>query len=118
MPGDGTGPEVVFEGIKVLKAVSEKVNFTYETVQFDFGGEHYKKTGETLPDSALDDLKKYDAIYEDYKNEITSKFSDFVDSIIDKEFSEKYNEVYNDNVDMAEEIKRLEAEIKKLGGKP
>ncbi len=63
MPGDGTGPEVVFEGIKVLKAVSEKVNFTYETVQFDFGGEHYKKTGETLPDSALDDLKSFDAIY-------------------------------------------------------
>ena len=63
MPGDGTGPEVVFEGLKVLKAVSEKVNFTYETVQFDFGGEHYKKTGETLPDSALDDLKSHDAIY-------------------------------------------------------
>jgi 3-isopropylmalate dehydrogenase len=63
MPGDGTGPEVVFEGLKVLKAVSEKVNFTYETVQFDFGGEHYKKTGETLPDSALDDLKSNDAIY-------------------------------------------------------
>ena len=63
MPGDCTGPEVVFEGLKVLKAVSEKVNFTYETVQFDFGGEHYKKTGETLPDSALDDLKNHDAIY-------------------------------------------------------
>lgn len=63
MPGDGTGPEVVNEGLKVLKAVSEKVNFKYETVQFDFGGEHYKKTGETLPDSALEDLKKTDAIY-------------------------------------------------------
>ena len=63
MPGDGTGPEVVNEGLKVLKAVSEKVNFTYETVQFAFGGEHYKQTGETLPDSALDDLKKTDAIY-------------------------------------------------------
>jgi 3-isopropylmalate dehydrogenase len=63
MPGDGTGPEVVDEGLKVLKAVSDKVNFTYETVQFNFGGEHYKKTGETLPDSALEDLKKTDAIY-------------------------------------------------------
>ncbi len=63
MPGDGTGPEVVNEGLKVLKAVSEKVNFKYETVQFDFGGEHYKKTGETLPDSALEDLKNTDAIY-------------------------------------------------------
>ena len=63
MPGDGTGPEVVNEGLKVLKAVSDKVNFAYETVQFNFGGEHYKKTGETLPDSALEDLKKTDAIY-------------------------------------------------------
>jgi 3-isopropylmalate dehydrogenase len=63
MPGDGTGPEVVHEGLKVLKAVSEKCDFTYETIHYDFGGEHYKKTGETLPDSALNELKKADAIY-------------------------------------------------------
>jgi 3-isopropylmalate dehydrogenase len=63
MPGDGTGPEVVREGLKVLKAVSEKCDFTYELIHYDFGGEHYKKTGETLPDSALNELKKADAIY-------------------------------------------------------
>lgn len=45
MPGDGTGPEVIHEGLKVLKAVSEKANFTYETVQFDFGGSTTKKPG-------------------------------------------------------------------------
>ena len=63
MPGDGTGPEVVHEGLKVLKAVSEKCDFTYETIHYDFGGERYKKTGETLPDSALNEFKKADAIY-------------------------------------------------------
>ena len=63
MPGDGTGPEVIREGLKVLEAVAEKVGFKYETVMFDFGGERYKKTGEVLPDSALEELKKFNAIY-------------------------------------------------------
>jgi 3-isopropylmalate dehydrogenase len=63
IPGDGTGPEVVREGLKGLKAVSEKFDFRYELINYDFGGEHYMKTGETLPDSALNELKKADAIY-------------------------------------------------------
>jgi len=63
MPGDGTGPEVVQEGLKVLEAVAEKVGFKYETTNYDFGGERYKKTGETLPDSAIDELRAFDAIY-------------------------------------------------------
>jgi 3-isopropylmalate dehydrogenase len=63
IPGDGTGPEVVREGLKVLKAVSEKADFKYETVMFDFGGERYKKTGEVLPDSALEDFRKFNAIF-------------------------------------------------------
>jgi len=63
IPGDGTGPEVVREGLKVLEAVSDKAGFKYETTMFDFGGERYMKTGEVLPDSALEDLKKFDAIY-------------------------------------------------------
>lgn len=63
MPGDGTGPEVVQEGLKVLEAVSEKCGFSYETETFDFGGERYMKTGETLPDSAVEDLRKKDAIF-------------------------------------------------------
>ncbi|MFC2091424.1 3-isopropylmalate dehydrogenase [Elusimicrobiota bacterium] len=63
MPGDGTGPEVVAEGVKVLKAVGAKYGLKYEFNEFDFGGERYKKTGETLPDSAIEDLKQHDAIY-------------------------------------------------------
>ena len=63
IPGDGTGPEVVHEGLKVLKAVSDRCDFSYETVHYDLGGDRYKKTGETLPDSALHELKKADAIY-------------------------------------------------------
>ena len=63
IPGDGTGPEVVREGLKVLEAVSEKCSFKYETIMYDFGGERYKKTGEVLPDSAIEELKKVDVIY-------------------------------------------------------
>ncbi len=63
MPGDGTGPEVVAEGIKVLKAAGKKFDIKYEFNEYDFGGERYKKTGETLPESAIEELKQYDAIY-------------------------------------------------------
>ena len=63
IPGDGTGPEVVNEGLKVLDAVSRKANFKYEIKIFNYGGEHYRKTGEVLPDSALEEFKKFDAIY-------------------------------------------------------
>ncbi|MFH0924148.1 MAG: 3-isopropylmalate dehydrogenase [bacterium] len=63
IPGDGTGPEVVNEGLKVLNAASKKFNFKYETTNFNFGGEHYKKTSETLPDSAIDELRKFDSIF-------------------------------------------------------
>ncbi|MCS7231535.1 MAG: 3-isopropylmalate dehydrogenase [Elusimicrobiota bacterium] len=63
IPGDGTGPEVIQEGIKVLNAAAQKYNVKLEFVKFDFGGERYLKTGETLPDSAIEDLKKFDAIY-------------------------------------------------------
>ena len=63
IPGDGTGPEVVAEGLKALKAVSEKVGFAYETTMYDIGGERYKRTGETLPESVLEEFKGFDAIY-------------------------------------------------------
>jgi len=63
IPGDGTGPEVVREGLKVLRAVSERAGFEYETEIYDFGGERYKRTGETLPDSALEELRTFNAIY-------------------------------------------------------
>ncbi len=63
LPGDGTGPEVVDEGLKVLNAVAQKTGIKYETQRYDFGGERYKKTGEILPDSAVEELRKFDAIY-------------------------------------------------------
>ncbi len=63
IPGDGTGPEVVNEGLKVLEAISEKCGFKYESVSYDFGGERYLKTGEILPDSAVEELKTFDSIY-------------------------------------------------------
>ncbi len=61
--GDGTGPEVAAEGLKVLAAVAKLEGFTYELAHFDFGGERYLKTGEVLPAGAVDELRKFDAIY-------------------------------------------------------
>ncbi len=61
--GDGTGPEVVREGVKVLDAVSKLEKFEYETTDFDYGGDRYLKTGEVLPEGALETLRNFDAIY-------------------------------------------------------
>ncbi len=63
IPGDGTGPEVIREGVKVLQALSSRLGFKLNFNYYDFGGERYLRTGETLPDSAIDELKRYDAIY-------------------------------------------------------
>jgi len=63
IPGDGTGPEVVREGLKVLEAVSKKVGFEYETTEYDYGGDRYLATGEVLPENAVEEMKKYDAIF-------------------------------------------------------
>ncbi len=63
LPGDGTGPEVVAEGVKVLNAVARVENISLNFTNYDFGGERYLRTGETLPDGAIDELKKYDAIF-------------------------------------------------------
>lgn len=61
--GDGTGPEVIGEGIKVLDAAARKNRFKLNFQHFDLGGERYLRTGETLPDSVLEELKKFDSIY-------------------------------------------------------
>ncbi len=61
--GDGTGPEVAAEGLKVLAAVAGRENFKYELAHYDFGGERYLRTGETLPPGAVDELRAFDAIY-------------------------------------------------------
>jgi 3-isopropylmalate dehydrogenase len=63
IPGDGTGPEVVNVGLKVLRAVSEKENFKLDFTFYDLGGERYLKTGEILPDSVLGELRKVQAIF-------------------------------------------------------
>ena len=60
--GDGTGPEVVAEGLKVLKAVADLENIKYEIQDFDFGGERYLKTGEILPEGAFEELSAFNSI--------------------------------------------------------
>jgi len=69
--GDGTGPEVVREGLKVLEAVARKEGFTYVTREFDYGGDRYLRLGgdprrptiEPITDQEVDELRAYDAIY-------------------------------------------------------
>ena len=63
IPGDGTGPEVVAEGIKVLEAVAAKCNFGFQFSAYDIGGKHYLATGETISDQLLDTLAQKDAIF-------------------------------------------------------
>jgi len=63
LPGDGTGPEVVAEGLKCLDAAARRYGFAYETEHYDFGGDRYLRTGETVPDGAVDELRGFDAIY-------------------------------------------------------
>jgi len=60
--GDGTGPEVTVEAVKVMDAAAVTFGFKVEKTEFDFGGERYLRTGETLPDSAIDELRTFDAI--------------------------------------------------------
>jgi 3-isopropylmalate dehydrogenase len=62
IPGDGTGPEVTAEALKVLQAVASLEGFQYELKEFDFGGERYLRTGETLPAGAVEQLRSFDAI--------------------------------------------------------
>lgn len=61
--GDGTGPEVIREGRKVLDAAAHAFGFRLEFHDYDLGGERYRRTGETLPDAVLDELRGFKAIY-------------------------------------------------------
>jgi len=63
IPGDGTGPEVIAEGIKVLDAACRKFGFTLKYTYHNLGGDRYLKTGETLPDAVLAELRGYDTLY-------------------------------------------------------
>jgi 3-isopropylmalate dehydrogenase len=60
--GDGIGPEVTREGLKVLEAVAEKESVDYELVEYPYGSEHYMQTGELLPDTAIDEWRTLDAV--------------------------------------------------------
>ncbi|MCP5516735.1 MAG: 3-isopropylmalate dehydrogenase [Verrucomicrobiales bacterium] len=62
LPGDGTGPEVTREAVKVLDAAAQKFGFKLNYTHFDFGGDRYLRTNEVLPDSAADDLRQFPAI--------------------------------------------------------
>jgi 3-isopropylmalate dehydrogenase len=63
IPGDGTGPEVVREGIKVLKTAAAKCGFGLDFTPYPWGGDHYRETGEILPDDGLLKLAQADAVY-------------------------------------------------------
>jgi 3-isopropylmalate dehydrogenase len=60
--GDGIGPEVVDEGLKVLAAVSKKYDLTFNQIPYELGAKYWHKTGETLPDSVMAELAKADVI--------------------------------------------------------
>src|SRR5207245_2603949 len=62
LAGDGVGPEVVREGVKVLKAVGTAYGLSFDLVPFPCGGQHYLDTGEECPDGAFETCKAADAI--------------------------------------------------------
>ncbi len=62
VPGDGIGPEVVAEGVRVLDAVTRASAVKLETTEYDLGARRWHATGETLPDGVLEELRGHDAI--------------------------------------------------------
>jgi 3-isopropylmalate dehydrogenase len=62
IPGDGIGPEVTDEALKVLKAAGQRFGFGLKTTLYPWSGEHYLKTGELMPASALEEYRQHDAI--------------------------------------------------------
>jgi 3-isopropylmalate dehydrogenase len=59
--GDGIGPEVMKEGLKVLEAVADVEGFGYELVEYPYDSEHYLKTKQLVPDSVIDEWRTLDA---------------------------------------------------------
>ena len=62
IPGDGIGPEVVREGLRVLERVAALDGFAVSLTHYPFGAEHYLKTKEILPDAAFEEIRGHDAI--------------------------------------------------------
>ncbi len=63
IPGDGTGPEVVAEGLKALRALAPLCGLDFDFVTFNAGGEAYLKHGTLLPDGMVRDLRDMDSIF-------------------------------------------------------
>ncbi|MCJ7685385.1 MAG: 3-isopropylmalate dehydrogenase [Desulfobacteraceae bacterium] len=63
IPGDGTGPEVVAEGVKALKVILEDFGLDFQFRTFDIGGERYIEKGVLLLDDEISELKAMDAIF-------------------------------------------------------
>jgi len=62
LSGDGIGPEVTREGLKVLAAVSAAEGFQYKLVDYPYSGEYYLKTKELVPNSVIDEWRTLDAV--------------------------------------------------------
>jgi 3-isopropylmalate dehydrogenase len=62
VPGDGIGPEVVEEGLRVLERVAAIEGFAVATTRYPFGADHYLKTQEVFPDSAFEEVRRQQAI--------------------------------------------------------
>jgi 3-isopropylmalate dehydrogenase len=62
IPGDGIGPEVIAEALRVLEAVLPTVDRKLEATEYDLGARRWHATGETLPGAVLDELREHDAI--------------------------------------------------------
>jgi 3-isopropylmalate dehydrogenase len=62
IPGDGIGPEVTREALKTLDAVASSAGVTFERTEYDLGAERWRRTGEVLPDTVLDEIRHHDAI--------------------------------------------------------
>lgn len=62
LAGDGIGPEVVAQGLRVLRAVAEPFGFQVATTDYPYGTEHWLKTGEIFPDTAFVEARQHDAV--------------------------------------------------------
>jgi len=63
LPGDGIGPEIIFEGRKVIDAAGERFGFDVEWIEYPHGADHYLETGELISEETLKELSSYSAIY-------------------------------------------------------
>jgi 3-isopropylmalate dehydrogenase len=62
IPGDGIGPEVTQEALKALDAIAPSADVKFERTEYDLGADRWRRTGDVLPDSALEEIRAHDAI--------------------------------------------------------